>query len=100
METFFSPTVVGELLFGAARSRQPEINRTRVERLIALCPLVPQDLDTAHRYGVLEAELRRIGRPIPENDLWIAAGALQHGLILATRDRHCEHVEGLAVEVW
>ncbi|HEV8045487.1 MAG TPA: PIN domain-containing protein [Rubrobacter sp.] len=44
--------------------------------------------------------MRRIGRPIPENDIWIAATALQHGLVLVTRDSHFEHVEGLRVERW
>ncbi|HYX24501.1 MAG TPA: PIN domain-containing protein [Thermoanaerobaculia bacterium] len=44
--------------------------------------------------------LRRKGRPIPENDLWIAASARRHGLTLASRDSHFEHVEGLGLEVW
>lgn len=42
------------------------------------------------------AILRRKGRPSPSNDLWIAASALQHGLVLATRDEHFEAIEGLA----
>jgi tRNA(fMet)-specific endonuclease VapC len=89
-EAFLSLTVVGELSFGAEKSRQPEINRSRIDRLIALCPLVPHDLGTAHRYGKVKAALEQKGRPIPENDLWIAACALQHDLILATLDGHFE----------
>jgi len=41
-----------------------------------------------------------IGRPIPDNDLWIAAVALQHRLILVTRDGHFSNINGLIVEFW
>jgi tRNA(fMet)-specific endonuclease VapC len=40
------------------------------------------------------------GRPIPENDIWIAASAMEHGLILATRDGHFNEVNDLIVEIW
>jgi tRNA(fMet)-specific endonuclease VapC len=67
LEVFLSLTVVGELLFGAAKSQQPAANRARVERLIDLCPLVTQDLGTAQRYGTLKADLQKKGRLDPEN---------------------------------
>jgi tRNA(fMet)-specific endonuclease VapC len=100
LEVFLSVTVVGELYFGAEKSRDSEANRSRIDRLMELCPVVPLDVDTAHRYGVVKAMLRKKGRPIPENDLWIAACALRHGLILATFDGHFEEIEELQVEVW
>jgi tRNA(fMet)-specific endonuclease VapC len=100
LEAFLCVTVVGELLFGAAKSARPDENRTRVEGLIDVCPLIPHDVGTAKRYGALKAELRSKGRPIPENDVWVAASALQHGLILAARDQHFRYVEGLDVEAW
>lgn len=100
LEAFLCVTVVGELLFGAAKSAKPGENRGRVEKLIEVCPVVPHAVDTARRYGTLKAVLRRRGRPIPENDVWVAASALQHGLILATRDQHFEHVDGLDRESW
>ena len=99
-ETFLCLTVVGELYFGSEKSREPVANRAKVERLIELCPLAPQDLATARRYGTLKAVLQQEGRPIPENDLWIAACSLQHGLILVTRDRHFERVRDLQLESW
>ena len=58
------------------------------------------DLGTAHVYGEVKDELRLKGRPIPENDVWIAAVARQHGLMLVTRDEHFQHVNGLGVEGW
>ena len=100
LEAFLCVTVVGELLFRAAKSAKPGENRGRVEKLIEVCPLVPHDVDTARRYATLKAVLRRKGRPIPENDVWVAASGLQHGLILATRDQHFEHVDGLERESW
>jgi len=100
LETFLCLTVVGELYFGAEKSRKAVANRAKIDRLIELCPLAPLDLVTAGRYGALKEALRQKGRPIPENDLWIAACALQHGLILATRDRHFEQVAELQIEGW
>ncbi|HVR11803.1 MAG TPA: PIN domain-containing protein [Thermoanaerobaculia bacterium] len=100
VEAFLCLTVVGELLFGAEKSRETAANRAKVDRLIELCPLAPQDLATARRYAALKAALQERGRLIPENDLWIAACALQHGLVLATRDHHFERVGDLRVETW
>ncbi len=50
----------------------------------------------SHRYAEVHRALRRAGRPIPTNDLWIAAIAVEHGLVLYTRDAHFAHVPGLA----
>lgn len=56
--------------------------------------------ETAEAYGRLKFQLRRKGRPIPENDLWIAALCVQHGRTLVTRDAHFAEVEGLATASW
>jgi len=100
MEVFLCLTVIGELSFGAEKSRQPEANLAKVDRLVGRCPLVPQDFVTAHRYGKIKAALEQKGRPIPENDIWIAASALQYGLILVTLDGHFKEVAGLRIEAW
>lgn len=99
-EVFLSLTVVGELLYGAAKSQHVEANRTRVERLISRCPVLAQDLDTAWHYGSLKATLSRQGKPIPENDIWIAACALQYDLVVITRDRHFDAIDGIQIEAW
>ena len=52
--------------------------------------------DTAERYGVISAALRAKGRPIPANDVWIAAHAMETGADLVSADAHFEHVDGLA----
>ncbi len=97
---FLCSHVVGELFFGAAKSQRSEANAGRVERLAAVCPVLGCDVETARQYGTVKNELRRKGRPIPENDIWIAATALQHGLILVTRDPHFNEVESLPTVVW
>jgi tRNA(fMet)-specific endonuclease VapC len=56
--------------------------------------------DTARRYGDTKNVLRAKGRPIPENDLWIASIAIQHDLTLVTRDAHLRQIEGLRIQLW
>jgi tRNA(fMet)-specific endonuclease VapC len=58
------------------------------------------DTATARQYGRIKNALRARGRPIPDNDIWIAAIALQHDLTLLSRDRHFGAVAGLVVETW
>ncbi len=50
--------------------------------------------------GQIKDELRQKGRPIPENDIWIAAITQQHNLSLSTRDAHFEHIDHLSIVVW
>jgi tRNA(fMet)-specific endonuclease VapC len=92
--------VIGELLYGARKSARSAENLARIEQFAAACALLPCDLETARRYGEIKHALRRKGRPLPENDIWVAAVALQHGLTLVTRDRHFREVDGLDVAVW
>jgi tRNA(fMet)-specific endonuclease VapC len=51
--------------------------------------------ETAEHYARLFVQLKRAGTPVPDNDLWIAAQALEHDLILITRDRHFAHIPQL-----
>ena len=91
---------VGELLEGAEGSRQPEAEIARVEEFIANRTVLPCGTETARRYGRIKHRLRLKGRPIPANDIWIAALAQQHELIVVTRDAHFAEVEALAVLSW
>jgi tRNA(fMet)-specific endonuclease VapC len=58
------------------------------------------DTETARYYAELKNALRLKGHPIPENDIWIAAVALQHGLALVTRDTHFDGIKNLKSVVW
>jgi len=51
-------------------------------------------------FGLIKAALRKKGKPIPENDIWIAAIAKEKNLIVVTRDNHFTEIEGLNIETW
>jgi len=95
-----NPIVLGELLAGFLRGRHRRKNEAELERFLASprVAVVPIDAGTAERYALLVTSLRRRGRPIPSNDLWIAASAAQHGLRLLTIDAHFLAVEQILVE--
>lgn len=58
------------------------------------------DAETAQHYGQIKNRLRAKGKPLPENDIWIAALALQYGLVLVTRDAHFNKITSLSVVPW
>ena len=95
-----SVTIVGELLYGAEKSQRTDSNRQRIQPLLDRLKTIRPDLETANRYAIIKNQLRTKGRPIPENDLWIAAIAVQHNLILVTRDSDFGAIEGLQLEKW
>lgn len=100
-EEIFVPSIaVGELLYGVRLSARADENRAKVEAFAAANTILGCDLQTAERYAEIKAGLRAKGRPIPENDIWIAAVARQHGLTLAARDEHFETVSGLEIVQW
>ena len=99
-EVFIPAIVVGELFFGAAKSGRPTENAATVERFAAGRSVLPCGLPVAREYGRLKQQLRAKGRPLPENDIWIAATASTHGLVLVTRDRHFREIDGLAWVEW
>jgi tRNA(fMet)-specific endonuclease VapC len=100
-EEIFVPSIVlGELYYGARKSNRVRVNVARIDDFAARNIVLSCDTDTARRYGEVKNELRRKGRPIPENDIWIAALALQYDLTLVARDAHFEQVNGLRVEAW
>ena len=98
--TFIPSIALGELHYGARKSSRSEKNLEQLEKLASQAVILPCDAETSYWYGSVKDGLRRTGQPIPENDIWIAAMALQHGLTVATRDNHFQAVEGLKVEMW
>ena len=97
-EVHLSTVVLGELLAGFAAGSRERRNREELTAFLESPRIRIDAVDegTADFYGRIFALLRRKGRPIPSNDLWIAATALQHGLVLATRADHFAAIEGLA----
>src|SRR5215213_9653465 len=92
--------VIGELDYGARSSTRAVENLERVERFVTSTSIVLPDRDTASWYGQVRHALRVKGRPLPENDMWIAALARQHDLTLVSRDAHFRDVDHLKLESW
>ncbi|MEE8391198.1 MAG: PIN domain-containing protein [Anaerolineae bacterium] len=90
--------MIGELYYGACKSSRVEDNVALIDDFAANNVVLGCDTETAYRYGKVKNRLRQRGRPIPENDIWIAAIALQHDLILLTSDVHFGKVENLKLE--
>ena len=88
---------IGELLSGFKAGTREKKNREELaEFLDTPCVrLHGIDEDTAEFYATILAGLRKKGKPIPTNDIWIASVAFQHGFPLFTKDRHFEHIPGL-----
>jgi tRNA(fMet)-specific endonuclease VapC len=97
-EVFVPSVVIGELYYGARKSSRVADNVARIDDFAASNVVLSCDTATAYRYGEVKNSLREKGRPIPENDIWIAAIALQHDLILLTSDAHFSEVENLRLE--
>ncbi|PSB31524.1 type II toxin-antitoxin system VapC family toxin [Chlorogloea sp. CCALA 695] len=92
--------VVGELLFGAENSTRPLQNLPRYLEFISACVAIPLGRETATTYARTRLALKRKGRPIPMNDVWIAAQCMEHGWILVTDDSDFDYVDGLMLEHW
>jgi tRNA(fMet)-specific endonuclease VapC len=94
-----SVTVLGELLAGFAAGSREATNREELSRFLASprVQVVPGTAASADLYALVYAALRRKGAPIPSNDLWIAASALEHGAALLSFDAHFGQIDGLRV---
>ncbi len=92
--------VLGELYYGARKSQRAAANLARVDLFAAGIAILACDQITAQHYGLIRNELHATGRPIPENDFWIAAVAMQYDLTLVSRDQHFEEITRLQRERW
>ena len=92
--------VLGELYYGALYSTQVEKNIQQIKNIIVIYNILMIDEETTIAYGNIKAALRKKGKPIPENDIWIAALAMRYELILITRDKHFKEIESIKVKSW
>ncbi len=98
-EILFSTVVAGELLYGFRNGTKFASNRRDLDAFLAspFVTLVPVSLTTADRFSRIVIGLRAKGKPIPTNDIWIAAQAMETGAELVSLDHHFEWVDGLAL---
>lgn len=97
-EVLLSMVVVGELLFGFRNGSRCEENIRSLRSFLdnSNVRLLPVAWDTADLFGRISAGLRKKGRPIPTNDIWIAAHALEANAILVSSDPHFGDVDDLS----
>ncbi|MEI6809001.1 MAG: type II toxin-antitoxin system VapC family toxin [bacterium] len=90
-------TVLGELHAGFEMGSRRDTNRRQLSEFLTLPGVETAAVtpDIAERYGLLVSQLTRQGTPIPTNDIWIAATALEAGARLITYDPHFQHIPGL-----
>ena len=90
--------VVGELLYGFRYGSRPEENTRELHTFLGdrRVDVVGTTMTTAHRYARVASGLRAKGRPIPTNDIWIAAHTMETGVDLVSSDQHFAAVDGLA----
>jgi tRNA(fMet)-specific endonuclease VapC len=86
--------VLGEYRYGISQSRNRIQYANWLESLVADCIVLDINEETTQHYAAINLELRRIGKPIPTNDLWIAALGRQHRLAILSRDRHFDVIPG------
>lgn len=92
-------TVLGELLAGFKGGTKEAENRRELDLFLDTprVELLTLDETTADFFALIFNNLKLLGKPIPVNDIWIAASAMQHGRTLATLDAHFSHIAGLAL---
>lgn len=100
VQPFLTLVSLGELRFGMRNSARSDENNARLDRALSDFRVVLPDVRTADFYAGVCLSLRRKGRPIPSNDVWIAALCLQNDLPLLTRDGHFRDVDELHVLMW
>lgn len=91
---------IGEYRSGIARSREFLRYQHWLEEFILASRVLDIDESTARKYADISLELRKVGKPIPTNDIWIAALCRQHELPLLSRDRHFDTVSGIQRIEW
>lgn len=97
-EVLLSAVVLGELLYGFRAGSRYERNAAQIRSFLdsPYVSFVPVGPVTADRYSRVAMSLRAKGRPIPTNDVWIAAHAMETGADLVSGDGHFSHVDGIA----
>lgn len=99
-EIFLNSVVMGELAAGFIKGNRRRKNEDELRRFLASPRVEVLDVteETAERYAVILNSLWQLGKPIPTNDIWIAASAMEYGLRLVTTDEHYRHISQIMVD--
>lgn len=92
--------VLGEYRYGIAQSRNRSDYENWLRRLLPDCTVLDINEETTRYYASINLELKRLGKPVPTNDLWIAALGQQHSLPILSRDQHFDSIPGNSRISW
>ncbi len=99
-ELYLPSIVLGEYVFGIRQSKYRDIYESWLETSLKLFRPLGVGRETALAYADIRQSLKAAGKPIPENDIWIAAIAQKHKMTLVTRDAHFAHIKTINVLKW
>ncbi len=91
---------IAEFHFGLLGSKRPEAGFALLEQLVARVPVLHPVAESLAHYAWIADHLKRKGRPIPQNDIWTAALARQHGMKVLSRDIHFDFIDGIERLDW
>lgn len=97
-EIYMPVIVAGELIFGALNSTHAEQNLARHKKLIQRAKILEITEATANIYAKTRLGLKKKGKPIPENDLWIAAVCIEHKMPFLSNDEHFRDIDSLLLK--
>ena len=100
LQPYLSVPVLAEYQYGLINSRHQKSLETWLDQLKLSWPVLTLDVMTAHHYAEIRNQLKKKGRMIPVNDLWIGALALQHQLPILSEDRHFDYIDGVERIGW
>lgn len=91
--------VLGELFAGFKGGIRETTNRMELDQFLdsPRVEVLILDESSADYFALVFNSLKQIGKPVPTNDIWIAASAMQHGRTLATLDNHFSYIAGLSL---
>ncbi len=92
--------VIGELFYGAYNSKHKKTNILKIRELCSNIEILSCDVNTSKIYGEIKYQIKLKGKPIPENDIWIAALSIQYKIPLISKDNHFKQIDGLMLQVW
>lgn len=87
--------VIGELFYGAENSSNKEKHSEQIKKFSKEFTIINVTDETAKMYALIKSELKKQGKPIPENDIWIAAIAVENNKSLVTNDQHFSYIKSL-----
>ncbi|MFA5183881.1 MAG: type II toxin-antitoxin system VapC family toxin [Syntrophales bacterium] len=101
-EIYINPVFLGELRSGMLKGLNAAKRRANLERFLSLdrVVIIPIDNATSDVYAELAQFLKESGTPIPTNDIWMAASAMQYGLKVLTADKHFLKIPQVMKEVF